>query len=131
MIFKITLLAIAFFYQSCSNIRHEIVYYDNGKKKYDIQYKNDKIDGKTIYWDKNGNLINVVNYSNDKFHGEWIDYYKNGNMQHIINYRYGQKHGTEIWYYQSGNMKSQAIYESDIIISDLIRWDDNGRIIYE
>ena len=50
---------------------------------------------------------------------------------HIINYEYGRKHGKEIWYYKSGQKKSEAIYKNDNIDSDIIRWDENGNIIYK
>ena len=129
MKFEILLLYVFFICESCVNIHHDIVYYENGTKKYDIEYKNGKIDGNAKYWDVNGDLINVVSYNNDLFHGKWIDYYSNGNIQHSINYTFGQKHGEETWYYESGNIKSRIIYEYDKIINDLIRWDQNGVII--
>ena len=116
---------------SCVSNYKDISYYDNGKKQYEIQYKNNKINGIAKAWDTNGKLINQVNYVNNKFHGQWIDYFPNGTIQHIINYNYGKKHGKEIWYYKSGNIKSQAIYEYDVIISEILRWDDNGRILNE
>ena len=114
---------------SCSSINHDIAYYDNGNIKYDIESRNGKIDGKAKYWSDEGILINLVHYSNDLFHGEWIDFYPDGKIQHIVSYSYGQKHGEEIWYYQSGKIKSKIIYNYDVIIKELIRWDENGLII--
>ena len=117
---------------SCSaNSYHDISYYDNGQKQYDIEYKNNKIDGIAKYWDEKGNIINEVHYVNDKFHGKWTGFYPNGNVSHIIHYYYGEKHGKEIWYYESGNIKSSITYQYDKIVSDLIRWDDAGKIINE
>ena len=113
------------------NSNREVVYYDNGNIKYDIPYKNGKIHGEAMHWDRKGYLINKVNYVNNQFHGEWIDYYNNGNIQHIINYAFGKKNGKEIWYYESGNIKSQVLYDNDKIISDIVRWDNNGKVIYE
>ena len=117
---------------SCTtNSYHEISYYGNGQKQYDIEYKNNKIDGVAIYWNKDGNIINKVHYVNNKFHGEWIDYYANGNIKHIVNYEYGKKDGEEIWFYDTGNIKSKIIYKDDQIISNKLRWDSDGKIIKE
>ena len=104
--------------------------FDRLWKLFDVD-GNGKIDGEAKYWSNDGYLINMVNYVNDQFHGEWIDYYKNGKTQHIINYAYGKKDGKEIWYYESGNVKSQVLYDNDKIISDIVRWDNNGKVIYE
>ena len=127
----ITFLQFVFLLSCSSNSYHEITFYDNGQKQYDIEYKNNKIDGLARYWDIDGNLVNEVNYVNNKFHGKWIDYYSNGNILHIINYHYGQKHGEEIWYYLSGNIKSKVLYEYDNVISNILRWNDKGKIINE
>ena len=132
MAYKLFLInIIALYIISCTASIHEIAYYDNGNKRYDIEYKNGNIDGLAIYWDDDGNLINKVYYINNKLHGQWIDYYSNGNILHTIKYNFGKKHGTEIWYYESGNIKSQVVFKNDNIVSDIIRWDDNGKIIYE
>ena len=129
---NIFILIYTLFLITCStNSHHDVSYYENGFKQYDIEYKNGKIDGLAKYWDENGYLINEVNYVNDKFHGKWIDYYTNGNILHVINYDYGKKHGEEIWYYESGNIKSKVKYEYDLIVSNIIRWDATGKIIYE
>jgi antitoxin component YwqK of YwqJK toxin-antitoxin module len=136
MIINIPSILVLFLFQSCVspiliNSDREVDYYANGNMKYDITYKNGKIDGEAKYWSSDGYLINMVNYVNDQFHGEWIDYYKNGKTQHIINYAYGKKNGKEIWYHESGNIKSQVLYDNDKIISDIVRWDNNGKVIYE
>ena len=114
---------------SCSTKNHEITYHDNGNIKYDVVYKDNKLDGFAKTYDTNGNLINKSNYVNNQLHGRWIDYYKNGNIQHIIHYNYNLKDGKEIWYYESGNIKSEIIYKDDKVVSDIIRWDQEGQII--
>ena len=115
---------------SCSTSFHEIAYYDNGNKRYDIEYKNGNIDGVAVYWSENGNLVNKVHYVNNKLHGKWVDYYPMGDVLHVINYNFGRKHGKEMWYYESEKIKSQVIYKYDKIVSDMIRWDENGKIIH-
>ena len=115
-----------FLFYSCSSINSDIAYYDNGNIKYDIEYRNGKIDGSAKYWSSEGVLINLVHYTNDLFHAEWIDFYPDGKIQHIVNYSYGQKHGEEIFYYQSGKITSKIIYNYDVVVKELIRWDEKG-----
>jgi antitoxin component YwqK of YwqJK toxin-antitoxin module len=128
---KILYLYSFLIFISCSTKNHEITYHDNGSIKYDVVYKDSKLDGFTKTFDENGNLINKSCYVNNLLHGQWIDYYQNGNIQHLINYNYNFKDGKEIWYYESGNIKSQLIYKEDKIISDIIRWNQEGKIIDE
>jgi antitoxin component YwqK of YwqJK toxin-antitoxin module len=46
-------ITIEFINNSVSNV---IVrgYYENGNKKYEVEYQNGKLNGRTIYWYKNG-----------------------------------------------------------------------------
>ena len=111
------------------NIEKE--YYDNGALKYKIQKLNNTIDGYAKYWDIEGNLINVVNYSNGVLHGSWEEYYSNGKIKYTLNYQYGLKDGYERWYYNNGFKKSETLYKDNEIIIDIIRWDNNGNLIYK
>ena len=126
---KILLLYSILFFFSCSSKNHEITYHDNGKIKYDVIYKDNKLDGIAMTYDDTGTLINRSNYFNNQLHCEWIDYYPSGNIQHVINYSFNLKNGVEIWYYESGNIKSKIVYKNDKILIDIIRWNDNGEII--
>ena len=111
------------------NIEKE--YYDNGALKYKIQKLNNTIDGYAKYWDIEGNLINVVNYSNGVLHGSWEEFYSNGKIKYTLNYQYGLKDGYERWYYNNGFKKSETLYKDNEIIIDIIRWDNNGNLIYK
>ena len=111
------------------NIEKE--YYDNGALNYKIQKLNNTIDGYAKYWDIEGNLINVVNYSNGVLHGSWQEYYPNGKIKYTLNYQYGLKDGYERWYYNNGFKKSETLYKDNQIIIDIIRWDNNGNLIYK
>ena len=114
------------------NKKHiEKEYYDNGVLKYKIQKLNNTIDGYAKYWDIEGNLINVVNYSNGVLHGSWEEYYSNGKIKYTLNYQYGLKDGYERWYYNNGFKKSETLYKDNEIIIDIIRWDNNGNLIYK
>ena len=114
------------------NKKHiEKEYYGNGAIKYKIQKLNNTIDGYAKYWDDKGNLINIVNYSNGVLHGPWKEYYSNGKIKYTLYYQYGLKDGYERWYHNNGIKKSEAFYKDNKIIIDIIRWDENGNLIYK
>ena len=133
---RLILVIILFLFFSCTHFNSSINryiekdYYTNGKIKYKIQKFNDKIDGYAKYWDEYDNIINIVHYSNGILHGEWKEFYSNGNIKFIVNYEYGLKQGKETWNHYNGNKKSEVIYDYGIIISDIIRWDEKGKLIY-
>ena len=53
------------------------------------------------------------------------------NLKYTITYQYGLKDGYELWYYDNGIKQSEVLYKQDIIIADIIRWDENGNLIYK
>ena len=64
-------------------------------------------------------------------HGEWKEYHVNGNIKYKITYQYGLKNGYEVWYYDNGIKKSEILYSENKIVTDTIRWDRNGNLIYK
>ena len=54
--FKILFLYLFLFFISCSSKNHEITYHNNGKVKYNVSYKNNKLDGVAITYDEDGNI---------------------------------------------------------------------------
>ena len=86
-----------------------IDYYENGNKKYDIQYKNDKIDGKAIHWNENGDLINIVNKNLGtniiiKPFNSWSEAYKsaiNGSVNGILSLSWSKEREEKYFIYST------------------------------
>ena len=108
---------------------YEREYHPNGKLQYETMYMNGNIDGYVKSWDLKGNLISKVEYVNGSLHGYWQTYYTNGKIEHSVLYKFGKKNGVEVWYHKNGNKKSEVTYVEDIIQSDIVRWDEEGRKI--
>ena len=126
------LIIVFILFLSCSNqnlIDTDKSYYDNNKIRYEVQKQNGKEHGIAKYWDINGNLINKVQYFYGQVHGEWIRYYISGQIKSIDNYKFDKKTGYSITYYQNGIKKSEVLYKDDIPISNIIRWDKDGKLI--
>lgn len=116
--------------ESIENIEVKESYYPNGNVEFKAAYLNGKLDGLSRYWDKDGNLISEVTYSNGLAHGKWIKYHRNGKPMNVVNYFHGQKHGDENWYYETGQLKSEIKYEYGEPVTEIIRWNLDGTIIY-
>ena len=112
------------------NIEVRESYYPNGNIEFKAAYLNGKLDGLSRYWDKDGNLISEADYSNGLPHGKWIKYHPNGNPMNVVNYFHGQKHGDEYWYYETGQLKSEIKYQYGESVTEIIRWNLDGIIIY-
>ena len=109
----------------------DIAYHENGNIKYKIQKTNNIHNGKAMYWDEIGNLINEVEYLNGVFHGDWKEYFSNGKLKYIISYENGLKNGYECWYYENGQKKSETLYKKGTILNKTIRWNANGELIFK
>ena len=134
-------LICLFFIFSCSipsinpkseteNQRSELSYYANGKLEYEAEYFKGKLDGMSRYWSIEGGLISESEYSNGNPHGMWKKYHINGNIMSEVNYFHGQKHGLETWYHENGEIQSEQTYNYGNPEGDLIRWDQDGSILY-
>lgn len=110
-----------------SGHRIEYSYYPNGKIEFKATYLNDKLDGISEYWDESGNLKSVSNYSAGKLHGLLKQFQQNGELIHSVEYFHGRKHGLEVWYWDNGQLKSQQKFEFGEPVSELQRWDFEGK----
>lgn len=106
-------------------------YYFNGKLEYEAEMQNGIPDGISKFWGKEGNIINITNYENGKLHGNSIRYFKNGNISSKIEYFYGEIHGVSETYHENGKIKSHQKFEYGESISELLRFDNFGKRIYQ
>ncbi len=68
----------------------------------------------TFYYD-DGSIRQEGAYKNGKLHGEWISYNKDGEKTAIAQYKQGQKDG--VWFYWSGDKLTQVEYDENNIAS--------------
>ena len=136
---KIFILCVfALIIQSCGfidlwkNRNHEIrkSHYNNGTLEYNSSYLNDKLDGPSYHYNLNGILISYAEYSNGSPHGIWKIFYDSGKLKYSCSYLYGHKHGEEKFYHDNGQIQSLMKYDYGNEISNIIRWDKNGELLY-
>ena len=137
---KTILLVLIVFFAGCSNFNFnklykkfarkvEREYYDTGCKKHSISFFNNKFDGPMLKWNEDCVLISEANYENGKLHGYWKVYYNDGQLMQSVDYFFGQKNGYERWYYKSGKIKTEIHYKFDVQISDMLSWDESGKLL--
>lgn len=86
---------------------HYVYYYENGNKKSEGNYVNDKSEGLWIFWEENGIKSSEGTYSEGYKNGSWKRFYENGKLQ-----------SDEIWknhfrtyassYFENGNLQYEG-----------------------
>ena len=127
-------------------------FYDTGIKKFVELYKNNRKDGKSIYWYENGNKekeynylegkldgiqyewhdggqkLSEFSYKNDKLHGESISWYKNGNEEEVYIYVDGELNGFQSRWYKNGQKLGEGTFISGKENGLFTHWFKNGLI---
>ncbi len=88
----------------------EKVYYEMGVMAYKVNYKNNKRDGKLIWFDKKGNKLSDMFYKNGKLEGLEQSYYPNGKLKHSVLYVNDMKEGKQTEYFDDATVASEVTY---------------------
>lgn len=59
----------------------QIAYWDNGRKRFEYNAKNDAFEGELMEWDYNGNLFHLAHYKNGREEGVQKLWYENGKIR--------------------------------------------------
>ena len=81
-------------------------------------------DGPVTYWYENGQKKWEINYKNGKKSGLEIWWYESGQKKSECPYKEGKKHGIAISWYENGQKKSEFKYEDGKEIERIILSDD-------
>ena len=105
-------------------------YFPNGNLEYEAELINEKLDGTSRMWSEDGTLLSVSEYSNGQPHGVWKTFHSNEKLKYETTYFHSQKHGYERWYYENGQLKSEQKFNYGKVITEIIRWNSDGTILY-
>lgn len=108
----------------------------NGKKVYDINYKNNIKDGICIeyIYDENSDLINQneIEYKDDKiYNGIENLYYEDKKIKSSVLYVNGMKEGIKKGFYKNNKIEYERVYKNDLLNGISKSYDLNGNIILE
>lgn len=114
------------------NIQGKVVsYYDEQGKTLSVQsFKDNKLDGESVFYHSNGTLASKELYLADIIvTPNGIAYYDNGQVEKTYNYNSsGKQHGTLTKYYQNGKISYKANYINGAIVGKKTSYYSNGKI---
>jgi antitoxin component YwqK of YwqJK toxin-antitoxin module len=107
------------------------IYFSNGKKIVEIEYKDKLLHGLWIKYDFNGNKIEEGEYKDNLLHGLWFKYDSNGNKTEESKYEFRDNflHWLRINYDLNGNKTEESKFKNDFL-ELRIRYNSNGIIIF-
>jgi hypothetical protein len=88
--------------------------YENGNKKSELNYKNQKLNGLCTSWYENGNKTLEGNFKNGRPDGFLAIWYENGQKKSEENYKNGYRDGLCAFWDEKGNQKNKIKYENGL-----------------
>ena len=102
-------------------------FYENGQKKSEVNYKDGRVDGLSVYWYENGQKKLERNWKDDKQDGLWVVWYKNGQKQQEENYKEGKWDGLSVHWYENGQKRVEVNYKANKEDGLSVYWHENGQ----
>lgn len=90
-----------------------LIYDENGKTVYDRSYKDDYLEGNSLFYYANGKLRESIINVNDEREGEYVLYSPMGLKLEEGNYKAGMKIGVWKFYDNKGNVKHNVLYKNN------------------
>ena len=102
-------------------------YYDDGQKKSEANFKDDKLDGKYTEWYENGQIKLESNWKEEKLFGKMTYWHENGQKESEGNWKDGKKHGIFTEWDENGQKKSEENWKDGKDVEKLVDWLENGQ----
>lgn len=118
-------------YSRVCALRRCIMSNDNKQKSQEKYYKNNKLEGISICWYKNGGKSCEKIYKSGRLEGNVKEWYENGQIKKDKNYKNGKLHGTSTEWYENGQIKIKEQYENGKPVGNVFGWYKNGRKAFE
>jgi antitoxin component YwqK of YwqJK toxin-antitoxin module len=107
------LLLFSFLFISCKDIRKE--FYPNGELKQKLSYKNDVLDGPSVWFFQNGKKMMECTYKDGKIEGKVTHWSFGGNPESEGFYVNNLRNGKCIQYYEGGGIAMEQNYKNDTL----------------
>lgn len=107
-------------------------FFPNGLPDFEIMYRNDKKNGKSVHYYSNGKIMTVQFYIDDVRNGIMTTYYnEKGTKRTETMYNNNKISGTEINYYENGNIYSIGYYVDGEKSDVSIFYDEHGKLLID
>jgi len=107
--------------------RWKSYFHSNGKKMYDENYKNGKLDGLSYEWYENGQKSYEGTFTNGELDGLSTSWYENGQKKYEDNYKNGKGVGFSTSWYENGKKESEGTFKDGKIIFRK-DWNKDGSV---
>lgn len=104
------------------------IYYENGVKKYEHYYLDDKLEGEYLSWYNNGNIHEKTFFKSGLLTDSSIYYYQNGNVKGAGIYLKNLRTGVWKWYYEDGSIRVESNYLNDLRNGNWTYFNTQGKI---
>ena len=104
-----------------------IIYYENGKKEKEANYKDGKLDGLHVFWHENGQKSWEGNYKDGKEDGLLVEWYENGEKMQEGNWKDGERDGLSVWRYINGQKMTEENFKDGKMDGLALYWYRNGQ----
>jgi len=121
-------------FKDSNNIWTAYDYYISNKLQMSGKYKSKKLiekNGHFIYYYENGKKKIEGDYLNDKQEGEWITWYENGQQESKGKFKHGMLDGKWIYWYDNGMKESEGSFLDNFIVDTWVYWYDTGEKLSE
>lgn len=113
------------------NAKNQTVWYQNGLKKAEGEYRDRKRAGPWKFWFENGKLKGEGGFQANLREGPWKLYTKTGILRSAGEYRKNRREGQWQYYFSSGKVESEGPYKGGLKNGDWVSYYDNGQVFYK
>ena len=111
--------------------RWKSYYHSTGKKIFDYNYKNGKLDVLNTYWYENGQKRGEGTYKDDKEDGLITSWYENGQKNFKGTYKDGKPDGLVTKWYENGQKEEEGTWKDGKEDGLFTEWYENGQKSFE
>jgi antitoxin component YwqK of YwqJK toxin-antitoxin module len=103
-------------------------YYESGKVRHQIEYKNNLRDGPCVLFLENGNTAVSWDYRDGMREGMNKVYYPSGALHFALPYENNEREGIAREYYESGKVKAEYTYKNGVQEGTTTNYYENGKV---
>ena len=105
-----------------------ISYYNNNKKEYDGQWRNDLKDGYGILYDndENNTIIYIGTFQKGFVSGKGVEYYRNGNIKYNGSWLQNNFHGVGRHYYPNNQLQYHGFFSNGRRDREGVSYNEDG-----
>ena len=102
--------------------------YASGKLEATMEFKNGKLDGKTLVYNETGKMISEESYANGALNGVSKSFYANGSVEFETTFKNNVKEGVEKHYSPSGRVETEVLFKNNAANGIAKQYNAEGKL---